>query len=381
MPVRRGAAPNYTAVRRGRIVIKEIRRGSTLVWSGATISDAFDWAGALEGWIDELCSGADPGQLISDGFGIIRDGLDNEIGRVVQYVEGGVNDLGLLVGGTGDQLTDAYCGMWGGSAPPDGLLGMINGIPLFGSQLASLLKDWFGGTLEIDSLIGKIPVVGQVATAIGLIPDQLTGALEPPINFVVDNLGQVVGTLTCGQYKNIGSSLLEPVCYVIGVVGGAAKMVIPDGLMSMDPLDSRFRHPTLLPNADGFLEVQLAQLGDPGFATQVFRRYSNDGSGDNGVGIDVRNGLAGIVRRVGGTETLVAPALGGVGPANRLRLVQTANLHELFRDGLKIGEWNDATGTAATGAGNQSVAMVMNAAKEFGGSRLFSPALSYLEAG
>ncbi|AYP70030.1 minor tail protein [Mycobacterium phage CRB2] len=379
--IRRGSAPNFTAIRRGNTIIKEIRRGETLLWSGATISDQFDWLGALEGWIDELCSGEDLGTLISDGFGIIRDGLDNEVGRVVQYVEGGVNDLGLLVGGTGDQLADAYCGMWGGSAPPDGLLGLINGIPLFGSELANLLKDWFGGTLEIDSLLGKIPVVGQLATAIGLIPDQVTGAILPPINYVVDTAGQVVGTLTCGQFKNIGSSLLEPVCYIIGVVGGAAKMVIPDGLMSLDPIDSRYRHPTLLPNPDGFVEVQLAQAGDPGFATQVFRRYSNDGTGHNGVGIDVRSGLAGIVRRVGGVEDLVAPALGGVGPANRLRLVQTGNLHELFRDGTKIGEWPDLTGTAATGAGNQSVAMVMNAAKEFGGTRLFSPALSYLEAG
>ncbi|AYD82038.1 minor tail protein [Mycobacterium phage Saguaro] len=379
MPVRRGTAPNYTAVRRGRTVIREIRRGSTLVWNGATISDGFDWDGFLQDWINELCSGADPGDLISDGLGGIRDGLNNEVGRIVQYVERGVNEAGLLVADTTTSLVDAYCGAWGGTAPPDGLLGLINGIPIFGPLASDLLSDWFGGTLEIDTLVGKIPVVGQLATMIGLLPDQVTGAIEEPLNYVIDAAGQVVGTLTCGQFKNIAGSLLEPVCYTIGVVGQAARMLIPDGLMSLNTESSRLRHPTLLP-ADGFLEVQLAQLGDPGFITQVFRRYSDNGSGDAGVGIDIRNGAASIVRRVGGTDVLVAPHLGGVGPADWLRLVQTGNLHELFRNGDKLGEWDDATGTAAVGTGHQSVAMVMHGAKEFGGSRLFSPALASLAA-
>ncbi|QGH75292.1 minor tail protein [Mycobacterium phage Quesadilla] len=377
MPIQRAAAPNYTAIRRGSTVIKEIRRGSTLMWSGATIRDGFDWDGFLQGWINELCSGEDLGTLISDGLGGIRDGLDNEIGRVVQYVEGGVNDLGLLVADTSTSLVDAYCGAWGGSAPPDGLLGLINGIPLIGSELSKILKEWFGGTLEIDSLIGKIPVVGQVAQMIGLVPDQLTGAITDPLNYVIDEAGNVVGTLTCGQYKNIAGSILEPICYVIGVVGQSARMLIPDGLMNLSEVGSRFRHPTLLPADDGYLEVQLSQLGDPGFATQVFRNYSNDGSGAVGIGIDIRNATAGIVRRVGGTETIVAPQLGQAGPGDVLRLIRAGTEHTLLRNGDPIGSWNGVSG----GAGARSVAMVMNGAKEFGGSRLFSPALSYLEAG
>lgn len=377
--VRRGTAPNVTAIRRGRLVIKEIRRGSQLKWAGATIRDGFDWDGFLEGWINELCSGADPGELIADGLGGIFDGLENEVGRVVQYIEGGANDLGLLVADTSTSLVDAYCGAWGGSAPPGGLLGLVNGIPLIGDQLGDLLAPWLGGTLDIESLVGKIPVLGDLAKQIGLIPDQVEGLLEP-LNYVIDEAGNVVGTLTCGQFEEIAGGLLEPVCYVIGIVGQSARMLIPDGLMSLDLVNSRFRHPTQLLADNGFIEFQVAQLGDPGFYTQVFRRYSNDGSGNNGVGIDVRNATASIVRRVGGTDVLVAPGLGGVGPADWLRLVQTGNLHELFRNGEPLGAWNDATGTAASGALNRSVAMVMNGAKEFGGTRKFSPALAQLEA-
>ena len=130
------------------------------------------------------------------------------------------------------------------------------------------------------------------------------------------------------------------------------------------------------------LEVQVAEAGSPGMATQVYRRYANDGSGARGVGIHMADNMAGIVRRVGGVETVVKPALGGFGPTSRLRLEQLGNTHTLFRDGIQLGEpWVDATNTAASGANNRSVAMVMNGAKELWGSRRFSPSLNYLEAG
>lgn len=377
MSVRRGSAASYVQVRRGLAPVREIRRGSTLVWSGARITDGFDFDGWLENWINELCG--DPGQLISNGIGLLVDGLDNFIGQTVSYAERGINELGMLVAGTGTQLVDAYCGAWGGTAPPNGLIGLINGIPIFGGPLGDLLTDFFSGTVVLDSIIGQIPIVGGLAEQLGMIPDQLGNLLEP-LNYVVDTFGDVIGTITCGVF-NPTEGAAEGICYVIGVVGQAARMLIPDGIMSLNLQTARFRHPTTLLADDGWLETQIAELGDPGFATQVFRRYANDGTGDRGVGIDFRDSMTSLVRRVGGVETIVAPNLGPYAPADQFRLIQTGNLHTLYRNGDSLGGWDDTTATAASGATNRSVAMLMQGAKEMLSVRRFSPTLAYLEAG
>ena len=375
MPVYRGDTA-YRQVYRGAVPVRQIYRGNTLVWQRTPVRDGFDWDGWLQGWINEVCSGEDLGDLISDGLGMIVDGLGNVVGNTVAYVEGGANNLGKLVATTGTSLVDAYCGVWGGNSPPGGLIGLVNGIPIIGGILA----DWLSGTLDIDSIIGELPIVGDIARQIGLIPDDL-GNLLDPLNYVIDAAGDVVGTITCGRYKNIGGGTLEGICYVIGVVNQAARVMVPDGLLALDRVTSRVRHPNLLPADDGWLEFQVAEAGSPGFATQEYRRYANDGTGDRGVGVDLRDNRASIVRRVGGVETVVAPDLGTFGPGSNLRLDQLGNVHTLYRDGIELGEWIDSTGTAATGAANRSVALVMNGAKELLGQRRFSPSLNYIEAG
>jgi hypothetical protein len=250
-----------------------------------------------------------------------------------------------------------------------------------GDLLGDLLGDWLGGTLDIDSIIGQVPILGDLAKQIGLIPDDL-GNLLDPINYVIDEAGNVVGTLTCGRFKNIGGSLLEQVCYVIGVQNQSARMLIPDGLMSLDPRLSRFRHPVQTLGDDGWLEIEVAEAGAPGFATQVFRRYANDGTGARGVGMELKDSMVSLVRRVGGNDAIVKPALGSFGPGSRIRLAQVGDTHTLFRDGIQLGEpWEDLGATAAKGALNRSVAMVMAGAKEFQGGRRFSPSLASLEAG
>lgn len=376
MPLYLGTSPQPKQVYRGYSPVRQIYRGNTRVWYRNAISDGFDWDGWLEDWINEICSGEDLGDVLTDGVGMLFDGLGNVIGRTVAFVEGGTNVLGSLVGDVSTSVVDAYCGMWGGTSPPDGLIGLVNGIPVIGG----VLGDWMEGLLDIDSLIGRIPVVGDIARQIGLIPDDL-GNLLDPINYVVDVAGNVVGTITCGKYKNIGGSALEGICYVIGVVNQSARMLVPDGLLNLDRQVSQVRHPSLLPTDDGWLDIQVAEAGSPGFVTQVYRRYANDGSGARGVGIDLRDNMASIVRRVGGVESIVAPNLTGFGPATRLRLEQLGNVHTLMRDGVAVGEWPDDTITAASGADNRSVAMVMQGAKELWGPRRFSPSLNYLEAG
>lgn len=380
------AATAMPSVQLGTLAINNVYLGTTPVWSRATVGG---WGsdGFLD-WINELCT--DPSGLLSDPFGNIVDGLGNPIGQLVSFVQGGAKELGTLISSANTSVADAYCGVWGGSAPPDGLIGLINGIPVVGplvggaaKSILDLLESLFGGddpdpVASVESIIGTVPVVGQLAQMIGLSPDS-AGALTDPLNFVVDELGAVVGTLTCGQFTPTGGAG-EGICYVIGVVGQAARMLIPDGLVSLTPQTSRLRNPTQVVGDDGWLETQVAQIGDPTYITQAFRRYVNSGTGASGVGIDFRNSQLSIVRRVGGTDTLVAPNLGRFSSGDVQRLIQAGDVHTLYNNGELLGSWNDSTHTAATGSGNRSVAMVMQGAKEFQGTRRFSPSLASIQA-
>lgn len=373
MPVVRGGAPAFTQVRRGADPIIQIRRGHALKWSRASIFDPFDIDGFLTDWINELLS-TDPGALCTDGLGVLTDQLENQFGRLVLYVDGGVNRIGTMVNMAGTDLVDAYCGVWGGESPPDGLVGLVNDIPIIGG----VLGDWLSADLDIQKIVGQIPVVGQLAEMIGLVPDQL-GNLLDPINYVVDEAGNVVGKLTCGRLDVDG--VLEDICYQIGVVGQSARMLIPDGLVALDPQTSLYRHPTILTADDGWIETQVTEVGFPGLVTQLYRRYSDDGSGAAGVGMDLRDSAVSIVRRVGGEETLVAPNLARFGSGDRLRLEQDGDLHTLIVNGSEAGSWLDDTGSAASGVGTQSVSMLMQGGKGLQSTRRFSPSLNYVEAG
>lgn len=371
--LRRGAEAPITSIMRGTTPINEIRRGSELRWSRAVIHDGFDVPGILERWINELRAG-DLGALCLDITGTIRDGLGNIIGTTVKFVEGGVNGIGKLVNTAGTTLIDAYCGAWGGTAAPDGLIGLINGIPIFGPTVS----DWLSGDFDIESIIGQIPVISEIGRLIGLFPD-VEGNLLDPINYVVNAVGEVIGVLSCGEFKPTGGAF-EGVCFVIGSLGNAARMLVPDGLMSLSTQVSRVRHETLLPGDDGFIETQIAELGDPGFATQLFRRFANDGSGARGVGMDFRNSQVSIVRRLASANVLVAPDVASYGAADTFRMYQAGNVHTLYKNGEPVTVWDDSTGTAASGASNRSVAMMMQSAKELSGARLFSPSLNYVDA-
>ncbi|AXH45705.1 hypothetical protein SEA_PLACALICIOUS_41 [Mycobacterium phage Placalicious] len=369
--IRRGAAAPYKAIYHGTTPIKQVRRGETLLWSQGKIRD--DFTDILDRWLNELLSG-DLGALCSDVTGVLRDGLGNIVGHTVAFVEDNINGLGKLVAQTGQDLATAYCGVWGGTAAPNGLIGLINGIPIFGGILA----DWLKGELDIVSIIGSIPIIGDIGRLIGLIPDAL-GNLADPINYVVDAFGEVIGTITCGQFRPHGGDN-EGICYTIGVLGDIAKMLIPDGLLTLNRHTSRLRHETLLDGDDGYLEVQVADLGAPDYPTQVFRRYANNGSGDTGVGMQFMNSQVSLVRRVGGNNTLVLPQVASYSPGDVLRLEQFGDIHSITRNGETVGVWEDNSATAAKGVNNRSVAMIMQGAKELNTSRKVSPGLAYLEA-
>ena len=393
MPVRHGVSgtPIIGIVRDGT-PITHIRRGGALLWTSAMIRDDFSqYSGTgnwLQDWINDLVS--DLGALVSNGWGQLVDGLNNIVGSTVAFVQGGLNQVGQLVSHTGTALVDAYCSAWGGSAPPgggvtpppDGLLGMLNGIPIIGphlSFLAAQVTSFISSLSNINQLVGQIPVVGDLARLIGLLPNAVTGVLAAPTNFVVDALGDVIGTITCGRFTPTGL-VDEAVNYVIGQVNGAARLLIPDGLLSLDTQTSVMRYPTLLSGDNGYLEVKVADYGTPGMITRVFRRFANDGSAARGVGFELRDSVVSIVRRVAGTDVLVKPGVTNFTPGDKLRLIQNEDVHVLKRNGHVVGEWDDLTDTAARGASNRSVGMLMQGGKELLGQRRYSPALNYLEA-
>lgn len=384
-----------SGIYRGANPVNSIYRGGSLIWTGAPIFDGFDNSGWLNNWINELLSG-DLGTLVSDHLGQLWDGLHNFVGSVVAFVQGGINQLGQLVTHTGTALVDAYCAAWGGAAPPvsfgggvgsggttpapTGVLGLLNGIPLIGPFLNSALAQVINlitHPSDILHLVGTIPVIGNLASAIGLIPNQITGLIGPPINFIIDQLGAVLGTLTCGAYKPTATGIAEDIQYVIGMINQRAQMLIPPGLLSLDTRTSRFRWPTPLTNDDGFVEVRLADAGNgPGMVTEIFRRYSDSGY-HQGTGMYFVDGAVSIVHRASDADAVVSPGLSSARGGDRFRLVQLGDVHTLFKNGHNIGT---ATGIAAPGAGSRSVGMLMQGGKELLGPVQHSAALDYLEA-
>ena len=387
MTTRYRGASSVTAMYRGANPISARYRGGSLIWTAAPIFDGFDNSGWLTHWINELLS-EDPAALISDLLGQIYDGLNNFIGSTVAFVQGGANQLGQLVTHTGTALVDAYCAAWGGTAPagggvtpaPAGLLGLLNGIPLIGPYLSTGLAqivNLIEHPHSVTQLIGTIPVIGNLAVALGLIANEVTGQISAPINYVIDQLGQVIGTLTCGAFTPTAATVAENVQYVIGMVNQRARMLIPPGLLSLDTRTSRYRWPTPLTNDDGYIEVRLADAGNgPGMVTEVFRRYSDLGF-HQGTGLYFVDGSVRLVHRAADADAIVGSAVSSAVGGDRFRLVQAADVHTLFKNGRQIDQ---ATGIPAPGAGSRSVGMLMQGGKELLGPVQHSAALDYLEA-
>lgn len=363
--------------------INAIYYGSAPIWNRPVIYDDFNIIGLLTGWINELL--APLVGLYVDLYGIIRNALGDIVGNLVAFIPalaaGNLNAVGALIANTPGNITAALCGgvsQLGGFITQDlpaGLIGFFNEIPIVGGQIYAWLNRLPG---DITSLIGTIPVIGDLAKGLGLLP-QANGAVSDPVNFVTNQVGGVVGTLSCGTYApKVGPA--ADVGYVIGVPSmNMARMLVPDGLVSLDPQTSRFRWPSLTTGDDGYVETQIANIGSPGFVSQLFRRYDNTGSFANGVGIDLTDSAASIVRRVAGVETLMTDQVSFVA-GDVLRLVQAGNTHDLLINGNLAVQWVDNTATAAVGAANRSVAMMMQGAKQQLGTRLFSPAFNYVSA-
>jgi hypothetical protein len=364
----------------GSTPVTSMRLGSTLVWTRAA-HYWFDVCGLLPGpmWVNELLT--EGLHYISDGFNAILDQAENWYAELVSVipVESAALTGGLISLNPPD-TNAGICGVLtstlGGLDPTDlqsGLIGLINGIPIFGGLLADIL---FPTALtDFNSIVGSIPILGDLGRMLGLIPNT-DGSWENPINFIVDAVGDVLGWLTCDMIN--AETIEASIQYVVGGICNMARMLIPDGLVGLDPTSGIARFFPLVTADDGYLMTIVASLGDPGFYTRLFRRYINDGTGGAGVGISMTDSQLGIVRRVGNVDTVVADA-GTYGVGDKLLLEQTGDVHTLYRNGSIAASWADNGHTAAKGASYRSMALEMSGAKEHMGPRRFSPGLLMVE--
>ena len=183
------------------------------------------------------------------------------------------------------------------------------------------------------------------------------------------------GPLDPALWTHLGSS---PGTYKLGVVDGAMRLAIPDNTMAIGIAKqlSRYRFNNPHPAANGFIETRVANIGKSDHRTHVFRRSSVDGA--DGVGMQLRAGRLHIVRRVGGTDTLMVDC-GAIGTGDRIRMHQAGNLHSMFRNGRVVGEWDDSGATASSDAAHRSLMVFSEGSKDILGPRRFATSLDFVE--
>lgn len=377
--------------------------GSNKLWTNpSVIADDFNLLGFLWTWINQFVNDAGAGlsnglsgieNLFSDGLGGIVDAGGNLVGTVAKFlptIDTSSGNPGIILSQIPSEIATSICAdlnTIGGdlsSIGKGGLIGLINGLPVIGGALQwveSLFSS--GNPLEtIKNLVGGIPVVGDLATLIGVVGDEADGVLADPLNFVVDDLGNVLGTLSCGLFQpSANGSDTQNVLYPIGVVGGVAKMLIPDGLVSLSTQTSTMRNQNATVGDNGWVQATVASQGDIGYFTQIWRRWTTAGTtganATSGVGIDLRDGIASIVRRVNGVDTIVAPGLSAFTAGDVVHLNQAGNTHTLYINGQLAGQpWVDSGGTAHVGNLYRAVAMTMQGGQDLNGPRRFSPSLA-----
>lgn len=172
--------------------------------------------------------------------------------------------------------------------------------------------------------------------------------------------------------------------YKAGIVDGQCRLALPDGLVSSTLLTSHARYNVATaPNDDYELEFRVGSQGSgPSITgdlarTQVFARVSNSGF-THGVGVQLDSSTLRIVRRVLSINSVMAPDCGAFGAGDTINMKGVGNLHTLRRNGRKVGEWNDSTGTASKGGGFRSLGVVVMASKDLLGPRRFGPTIDWV---
>lgn len=173
-----------------------------------------------------------------------------------------------------------------------------------------------------------------------------------------------------------------------GVVDGAMRLALPDGLIALTERTSRARYGTPMTKDGGFIEIRVATKGDGtknfllgtvAYTTQVFGWVSN-AAFTHGVGIGLEASQLSIVRRVAGTDTKMA-SCGAFGAGDVVRLIRGEVVFTMKRNGQIVGVWPDTGNTAASGVDYRSLGVRVDASKDPLGPRRFSPSIDWLRFG
>lgn len=410
--------------------IESVYWGPTKIWSApVVVCQAFDESPTqiLDNWIVDAIGAAGAGlegieNKISNGFGQLINDAGAIVGYLVKYipspqaiaaqltgiVTGQVN-LGAMITSIPQTAETAVCtglnsvgGVAQGGGSPQGITAFINSIPILGA-----VATWFETTTSnilisvqtaeadpltalegaISSVFGTIPVGPSLATVVGVLADQVSGEVNDAVNFITDETGAVLGYWTCGQYAAIESGVVQAaadIIYPVGVIGGVAKLLVPDGLVALAPVTGIARHiDETISSAEGWLEVGLGTVGAAGMATQIFRSFDSSGSALSGVGLDLQSSMVSIAVRVAGAVTLVAPQICSFAAGDVLRMTQALNeldqvVCTVYRNGIAIFQWIDTTGLCVLGDAFKAVGLIAQAGQDLLGPRQFSPGLSYV---
>lgn len=405
MPIQPGT--NFPSrITLGSTTVSRIMYGSTMIWGGggdAVIWEDFNLAGTLWNWFIDFVTDV-AGQIvasvtglgglitttISDQWGQLYNGVGTFVGAISKFVpviDTSSGNPGIIISQIPQSLTTALCtgvsavGGWVDTATSGGLVGFLNGLPIIGGAF-KWLQEFFADPVttltSVVSAIGSMPVIQDLANLMGIVQDAVTGAIADPQNFVTNAIGDVLGVVSCGQF-NLHAGGSKTVTYPIGSIGNLGRILIPDGLVSLSPTTGWARSENLTSD-DGYLQIGVGSSGNQGEATRVFRRYDESGAISSGVGLHLVDGQVSIDRLVGTTETLVVPAMAPYAPGDDLMLTQVGDVHTAYRNGQRIGEWEDNSRTAGVGVGKRAVGMAMTGSQDLMGPRTFSPALRYVRA-
>jgi hypothetical protein len=400
---------NYWSAGTGFQTITSIYYGGTQVWSAGLIGEIFSILGILETWIIDGLGLISPGlggstvPAVFNNLNQLVTGTNTLIGTLAAFVANpssfdpnntltSTSPIGAIIAQLPADISGLETGVCAqlNSLSSDitnvfnsisaAITGIFNGQGLAGGNILltdlELILNSPDPFAEFSQLIGLTAVNNDLAALLGIVQNDVTGVWNDSTNFLTDLTGAVVGLITCGQYK---ASPPQDIIYPIGVVSnGAAKMFMPSGLVSLPTQTSYSRHTAQSAADDGYVETSPSSVGSPGFVTQVFRRWNNNGFAQDGVGLDFRSSVVSLVRRVSGVDTLVAPSIGYYTPGDTFRLTQTGNAHAVTKNGLPLTTWNDSGATAHKGSGYRSIAMSMQCSQELLGPANHSPTLSYV---
>lgn len=129
---------------------------------------------------------------------------------------------------------------------------------------------------------------------------------------------------------------------------------------------------------DGYVQTRPITEGSRGgYPTYILRRLT-DAAFTDGVGVALDDGTLSIVRLLSSTYVVQA-ACGGFMGGDTVRLQQAGNTHTLLLNGTDVGEWNDISGSAHSGAGYQSAGLVVSGRYFTDNKTDYSPSLDYFE--